>query len=83
MKPVVKALNAEAQVPPPSLYKVYEHAEDIQYAPEDALKEGIAMVKALKASIKNVDLGSKLRHDVWQDEIRKYVRISLLQEREC
>ena len=41
--------------------KVYRSADEIQYAPEDALKEGLAMVKALKASIKKVDLGSKMR----------------------
>lgn len=57
----------------PSLYKVYQSAEEIQYAPEDALKEGLGMVKALKASIKKVDLGSKMRHDVWQEEIKKCV----------
>ena len=58
---------------PRSYYKVYERAEDIQYAPEEALKEGIGMVKALKANIKRVDLGSKMRQDVWQKEIEKYV----------
>ncbi|TBU32140.1 hypothetical protein BD311DRAFT_775680 [Dichomitus squalens] len=57
------------QPPPKSYYNVYERAEDIHYAPEDALKEGLGMVRALKASIKNVDLGSKLRHDVWAAEI--------------
>ncbi|KAI0773956.1 hypothetical protein C8Q74DRAFT_798482 [Fomes fomentarius] len=54
----------------PNLYKVYQSADEIQYAPEDALKEGLGMVRALKASIKKVDLGSKMRHDVWQEEIK-------------
>ena len=31
------------------------------------------MVKALKANIKRVDLGSKMRQDVWQKEIEKCV----------
>ena len=31
------------------------------------------MVKALKANIKRVDLGSKMRQEVWQSEIEKYV----------
>ena len=60
-------------IAPRSLYKVYRSADEIQYASEDALKEGLAMVKALKASIKKVDLGSKMRAEVWQEEIKKYV----------
>ena len=63
----------EQQVVPRSYYKVYEQADDIQYAPEAALKEGIGMVKALKANIKRVDLGSKMRQEVWQSEIEKCV----------
>ena len=59
--------------PPRSFYTAYKAVEDINYAPEGALKEGLGMVKALKASIKKVDLGSKLRQEVWQDEIKKYV----------
>ena len=59
--------------PPESYYKVYEKAEDISYVPEDALKEGLGMVRALKASIKRVDLGSKMRHGVWAAEIEKCV----------
>ena len=81
VKPVLNAPVKQDDAPknevalpgPPSLYKVYRSAEEIQYAPEDALKEGLGMVKALKASIKKVDLGSKMRHDVWQDEIKKCV----------
>ena len=61
------------QVVPPSYYNVYERAEDIQYAPEGALKEGIGMVKALNANIKRIDLGSKMRQSVWEKEIQTYV----------
>ncbi|RPD61950.1 hypothetical protein L226DRAFT_613292 [Lentinus tigrinus ALCF2SS1-7] len=60
----------EGALAPRSLYKVYRSADEIQYVPENALKEGLAMVKALKASIKKVDLGSKMRADVWQEEIK-------------
>ena len=63
------ALNPD----PRNFFKVYASADEIQYAPEDALKEGLGMVKALKASIKKVDLGSKMRQDVWQEEVKKYV----------
>ncbi|TFK83640.1 hypothetical protein K466DRAFT_528541 [Polyporus arcularius HHB13444] len=61
---------SEGALDPRSLYKVYGSADEIQYAPEDALKEGMGMVKALKASIKKVDLGSKMRADVWQEELK-------------
>ncbi len=64
---------AQPPQPPKSYYKVYEKAEDINYVPEDALKEGLGMVRAMKASIKMVDLGSKMRSDVWAAEIEKYV----------
>ncbi|KAH9943050.1 uncharacterized protein BXZ73DRAFT_40115 [Epithele typhae] len=63
-------LPAEQQaVAPRSFYKVYERAEDIEYAPEQALKEGMGMVKALRTNIKRVHLGSKMRESVWKDEI--------------
>lgn len=66
---------AQPQPPPPpkSYYKVYETAEEISYVPEGALKEGLGMVRALKASIKTIDLGSKMRQDVWAAEIEKCV----------
>ena len=60
---------------PRTFYKVYETVDDIPYTPEGALKEGLGMVDALKASIKRIDLGSKLRHDVWNEEIRKCVQL--------
>ena len=59
--------------PKPRLYTIYESATDIPYQPEDALKEGISMVKALKANIKKLELGSKLRQDVWLREIERYL----------
>ena len=66
---------AQPQPPPPpkSYYKVYETAEEISYVPDGALKEGLGMVRALKASIKTIDLGSKMRQDVWAAEIEKCV----------
>ncbi|KAI0786384.1 hypothetical protein C8Q75DRAFT_771545 [Abortiporus biennis] len=50
-------------------YTVYQDANDIDYQPETALKEGLAMVKAMKTNIKKLELGSKLRKDVWLREI--------------
>lgn len=58
--------HAEPQRP---LYRVYNSADDINYLPEDALNEGLSMVKTIKANIKKLELGSKLRKDVWLREI--------------
>jgi hypothetical protein len=57
----------------PRLYTIYNSANDVPYQPEDALKEGLGMVKTLKASIKKLELGSKLRQDVWLREIDRYL----------
>lgn len=57
----------------PSLYTIYTSAAEIPYLPEDALKEGVGMVHALKASINKLELGSKLRKDVWLREIDRFV----------
>lgn len=62
--------------PEPKHYAVHNSAEDIVYAPEDALKEGLGMVQTLKANIKKLELGSKLRKDVWLREIERSVCIS-------
>lgn len=56
----------------PALYTVYNSAAEIPYRPEDALKEGVGMVNTLKASIKKLELGSKLRKDVWLREIDRF-----------
>lgn len=56
-------------VPSPSLFKGYESAQDISYSPESALKEGVKMIQTLKARMRNMKLGSKLREQVWAREI--------------
>ena len=45
--------------------------DEIDYLPENALKEGLGMVKTLKSSIKTLELGNKLRKDVWLREIER------------
>lgn len=57
-------------------YKIYDYATDIQYLPEDALKEGLGMTKSLKENVKKLELGSKLRKDVWLREIARLVLMS-------
>ncbi|KZT24461.1 hypothetical protein NEOLEDRAFT_1134832 [Neolentinus lepideus HHB14362 ss-1] len=63
--------NAQPQPQPQSLasYEVYSTSDEIPYMPETALSEGMKMVKAMKTSIKKIDLGSKLRKDVWLRDI--------------
>ncbi|KAI0758261.1 Dynamin family-domain-containing protein [Irpex lacteus] len=51
------------------LYTVYQSAEQIVYQPEDALKEGTAMVKTLKTNIREKLKLGKLREEVWLREI--------------
>lgn len=59
--------------PEPKEFTVHQSVEDIIYAPEDALKEGLGMVRTLKANLKKLELGSKLRKDVWLREIERWV----------
>lgn len=63
-----------APEPQTVFYGKHYSAEEIQYAPEDALKEGLGMVKALKASVDKLELGSKLRKDVWMREIESLMQ---------
>ncbi|KAH9844070.1 Dynamin family-domain-containing protein [Rhodofomes roseus] len=51
------------------LYKVFKSVEEINYLPEEALNEGLGMVKTIKANIKTLEVGSKLRKEVWLREI--------------
>jgi hypothetical protein len=67
-KPLIEAPEVK-----PALYAVYNSATDILYTPEEALKTGLGMVKAIKESIKKIELGSKLRKDVWLREIERSV----------
>lgn len=71
MEDAAKPLVTAPEEPKPRLYKVYQSATDIPYQPENALKEGLGMVKTLKSNVKTLELGSKLRKDVWLREIEK------------
>ncbi|KAG2135905.1 uncharacterized protein EDB93DRAFT_1303704 [Suillus bovinus] len=51
------------------LYELYDSADHIAYTPEAALQAGLGMVKTLRAGINKLELGSKLRKDVWLREI--------------
>ncbi|KAF5388296.1 hypothetical protein D9615_000347 [Tricholomella constricta] len=66
MGDATKAIAPELLKP---LFTIYTSADEIEYAPEEALKEGLGMVKSIKSSLKHLQLGSKLRQDVWMREL--------------
>jgi hypothetical protein len=53
------------------LYTVYHSASEVPYLPENALKEGLSMVKTIKSNIKKLEIGSKLRKDVWLKDLER------------
>lgn len=52
-------------------YNVFKSVDEIDYLPENALKEGLGIVKTLKSNIKTLELGNKMRKDVWLREIER------------
>ncbi|KAF7983849.1 hypothetical protein HWV62_18164, partial [Athelia sp. TMB] len=50
-------------------YTIFSSSSDIPYVPEDALAQGLRMVKTLKANVKKLELGNKMRKEVWLREI--------------
>ena len=55
----------------PTTYAVFESPNEIHYTPEEFLKEGVKMVKNIKSHVKRLELGSKLRKEVWLGEIAR------------
>ncbi|KAF9569032.1 hypothetical protein CPC08DRAFT_790765 [Agrocybe pediades] len=60
----------EQKVEIPKYFTVYKNAHDINYNPEALLKEGLGMVKTVKETLSQLELGSKLREEVWDREIK-------------
>jgi len=52
-------------------YRVYSSAADISYKPDMALQEGLIMVEEISKKIRTLELGSKLRKDVWFREVER------------
>jgi hypothetical protein len=48
-------------------------SEDIAYTPEEALRQGLLMVNSIRAGVKTLDLGNKMRKEVWMRTIEGYV----------
>ncbi|EMD41186.1 hypothetical protein CERSUDRAFT_91948 [Gelatoporia subvermispora B] len=49
---------------------VYQATGEFSYEPQDALKEGLEMVKTIKTNVAKIDAGSSLRRDVWEKELK-------------
>lgn len=57
----------------PKFFTIYQNTSEITYIPEDALKEGLGMVKTIKQTLTKLELSSRLRADVWHGELTKSV----------
>jgi hypothetical protein len=57
----------------PIFFTIHEDASEITHIPEDALKEGLGMVKTIKQTLTKLELNSKLRAEVWDRELTKFV----------
>ena len=53
------------------MFTLHGSVDNIDYQPENALKEGLGMVKAIQVDINKLELGSKLRKEVWLREIER------------
>lgn len=69
--------NSTLQYPIPGspLFKEYKTVDEVQYSPEAALRHGNKMVQMFKSRIESMNLGSKLRQEVWARDITKYVHL--------
>jgi hypothetical protein len=57
----------------PKFFTIHEDASEITYIPENAFKEGLGMVKSIKQTLTKLELSSKLRAEVWDRELTKFV----------
>ena len=61
-------------------FTTYDSSAVIDYTPEKSLHENLNMVKTLKGHVKQLELGSKMRKDVWLKEIERCEYLSLFEE---
>ncbi|KAI0829426.1 hypothetical protein BC628DRAFT_1501297 [Trametes gibbosa] len=55
---------------PCNYFKKYQSISEIDYVHEEALKEGLGMVKTIKINLKSLNVDSKMRQEVWMKEIK-------------
>ncbi|KAG9018995.1 hypothetical protein FRB90_007375 [Tulasnella sp. 427] len=81
-KPIIPRSPADAQsvdnkenvkqapvAPSAPQYTKYASPEEITYTPEDALKTGLGIVSVIKEKIRQLDIGSQMRKEVWKKEL--------------
>ncbi|KAF8812373.1 hypothetical protein BYT27DRAFT_7087741 [Phlegmacium glaucopus] len=61
--------DATPQQSKSKFFTIHEDASKITYIPENALKEGLGMVKTIKQILLKLELSSKLRAEVWDREL--------------
>ncbi|KAI0049607.1 hypothetical protein FA95DRAFT_1556704 [Auriscalpium vulgare] len=65
----VKPTEGALVDPRATSFTIFSSPDEIEYNPENALKEGVGMIKAIKNDVRRLELGSKLRKEVWLREI--------------
>jgi hypothetical protein len=53
-------------------YTRFKSSGEIAYVPEEALRQGLKMVSAIRSGVKTLELGNKMRKEVWMREIERY-----------
>ena len=71
-EPIQVKTPEPAKKDPNALRTIYANATDIVYTPENSLEHGLEMLKNIKYHVNKLEVGSKLRKDVWLREITKY-----------
>jgi hypothetical protein len=69
--PANPSSSAAAPIPYAPNYITYASHQDISYEPEEALRQGLGMLRAIKHGVKKLEMGSKLRKEVWLREIER------------
>jgi ABC-type multidrug transport system fused ATPase/permease subunit len=60
--------GGQVQRRPIASYTRYHSASEIAYTPDGVLREGLGMVESVNSKLEHLDLGSKLRKEVWLRE---------------
>lgn len=69
----IQTFTSQYIAPAPPLFKEYKTVDEIEYTPENALSEGTKIIQTLKSRISLMNLGSKLRQEVWARDITECV----------
>jgi hypothetical protein len=70
----LKPADQPQQPAAPTAYTSFRSSAEINYTPEEALRQGLGMVSAMDTGIKTLDLGNKMRKDAWMRDIERCVK---------